>query len=574
MFGEKISGKLSERPVLRRLTEAAAWTVAAIFLALLYHELWQPRVKILSPDSFAYLAAARDMAGGRLPLPDVWPGRLFQPLYSFYISLFIHFTGDPVFAALWASSLAAGLLAVAVFLLVRSIFGFPAAAAAFVLTATNPLSVTYSLKVLSEPLYLPLVFIILAVGMKVWTAGPSRGRRNAALAFGALSGLAYLTRVPGVLFGGGLLAALLSRAIMRKVRGAGSAPLRATATAAAALVAGFFLTAGPYLVELRLVEGSWGLRPSEPVSIEYLDQVSRGGRAGESLDDMHEAPENRGLASSMVLDGRKWVRHTLENLLRALLLTFWEVGPAQLLLALLTLFKPVVPGGETDSRAGARFLFAWAIFFMFFHSVFIVNNRYLLPVYLIFLALAAGGLGVLGRLLVKKLPRRFSAPPRAPAALTTLLLASPFLVFNAYAAPRLFMKSKSVDQFKYFNIFEGMAREIGPAIADLDHPARIMMRRPEIAYFLGTDFLFLPNRLPDELLAAARKEKAEFIFFSQLEVLGYKYYRTGRLLDPRQAPPGLSLLATGRLPEPSKLGTDVFFVFYRVEPVSGARKGP
>lgn len=227
----------------------ARWrTPLLLALAALAARGWEAATSLcISSDGPVYVEVAARYAAGD------WSGGLahvYHPLYPLLMALFHTVLPDWEHAGQAVSVLAGGLGVVPLWLLTRRLYDDRTAVAAAVLYAFSPYPVRLSGEVLTTGLYLGLTLTALWAAVEGWT----QQRPRYLLLAGLASGLAYLTRVDGLVLG----LALLGWTTLLRPRGWREAP-RARALLVAAVLAGLMLAAGPYVLYLSIAQGGFSL---------------------------------------------------------------------------------------------------------------------------------------------------------------------------------------------------------------------------------------------------------------------------------------------------------------------------
>jgi len=272
------------QPRLPRERLALALCALAAFALRLAR--WE-RTEVLFNDGPVFLALAERSAGGRLETLLQHP---FHPLYPLAVAA-LHALGAPFglgfeTAGALVSALAGSAAVLALYGFVRRAFGPREGLVAAFLLAFHAGAVETGGDVQSESLYLAL---FLAAAAALWRTLED-GSPRAALAAGAGSGLAYLTRPEGLgvaLVGLGLLALYTVRGRFAPKRGLALGLALASGTAALAL---------PYAAALSLETGQLQLTRKKSVAWVVGSSGASGpgglatGQAG------MEAPKVRGFA--------------------------------------------------------------------------------------------------------------------------------------------------------------------------------------------------------------------------------------------------------------------------------------
>ena len=197
-------------------------------------------------DSVTYLLLANNLFSGRGYTLFGAPQTVRPPLYPIVIGLLNYLTGDPVRAALLASTVAGALLVIPVYLVAYEMFGRRAGFLAGLMTALFPILVYGSTESFSESLYTLLLISGMAAGWATFTAGGIRWPiySGTFLALGFLThplGLSFLPLVAGF----NLLAGRNRHWWKERIR-------------SVILISGaFIIVCTPYWIYLYSVTGNW-----------------------------------------------------------------------------------------------------------------------------------------------------------------------------------------------------------------------------------------------------------------------------------------------------------------------------
>ena len=328
----------------------------------------------------------------------------YHPLYPLAIVLAHGSIGEWEPAAIAVSVVSGAAATWLLFLFLRSSLGTTSAWLGSTLLAVHPRLVDWSSNVQSDGLYLAL---FLASVWLAWEAFQSR-RPALAAGAGAASGLAYLVRPEGI---GIVLVALLwvGLASLRRAWRA-----REGLAWGAALLAAAFLVALPYLLALRIDQGTWTLTHKKSVAkmLETLAPASgyvldEGGREASTSEGSHAAQaRSRGateFASSRRLQGRK---HTIRGrpiaALAELLDTLQSaVRPWFLVLLPLGIAARFGPPGPS----GAFVLLVFAVYGLALYAQTLnsgyVSTRHVLPPFVVAFGYLAAGVEMLGSALAR-----------------------------------------------------------------------------------------------------------------------------------------------------------------------------
>lgn len=249
-------------PDPRGLASLVAWlerhetrlVAALVVVAVAVRTLRWNVTAVMFNDGPVFLSLAE--AFGRLDLRTAL-GHPFHPLYPAAIALVDVVVGRVETAAVVVSVVTGSLAVVVLHRMVRSGISAAHGVVAAALLAIHPVTVEYTGDVQSEGLYLLLFLSTAALAISALR----RGSGWRAFGAGALGGMAYLVRPEGL----GLLAVAGCVAMIEVLRGR-QRWVRAVALGAAVAV-GAVLVASPYMVWLRVVEGTWTVTQKKSVSV-------------------------------------------------------------------------------------------------------------------------------------------------------------------------------------------------------------------------------------------------------------------------------------------------------------------
>ena len=305
--------------------------ITAIFLAALALRVAAAfRTAAIFNDGPRFLDIAKAMHAGD------WLSALsdaYHPLYPFLVSI-AHSALEFVSVESWemaavaCSALAGAACVVPLYSFIRQAFDERAAAFGAIALAVHPYAVRFSADVQSDAVY--LAFFLTAVAL-LFSALRSR-RPALAFATGVATGLAYLTRPEGL----GVAVVAVGWCGIALLRGRWR--LRAAAAWLSALAAGLVGLAGPYLLAIHAVSGSWII--SQKKSIPELLGLSDGDGEGPGWASAAAALGGPvgwialagALVIGMSLVGRNM--HIVERLKSRNLLRFWRPALAGLTILL------------------------------------------------------------------------------------------------------------------------------------------------------------------------------------------------------------------------------------------------
>ena len=192
------------------------------------------------------------------------PVQIFPPFYSFTIAAFALVTGSEEIAGRVVSLLAGIALPVLVYAIARQMYGLTVARIAAFLVAVSPFLIATSANVMTESLYLALLFGAIVLALRLLATFDWRD----AAALGIAFGLAYLTRPEGVVIGVAVIASVGVFLIRKSARRA----LQVTAVAYCALA----ILAVPYALFISRELGKPAFEATSGMNAAIATQILRG----------------------------------------------------------------------------------------------------------------------------------------------------------------------------------------------------------------------------------------------------------------------------------------------------------
>ncbi|MEW6681662.1 MAG: glycosyltransferase family 39 protein [Nitrospirota bacterium] len=505
-----------------------ALTVGALALRLAFV---QPEP--IFPDSSTYLSISRAVVeegklsttfreGGETFLPPLYPG-----LTAVVSGVVGRFTGAAYeWAAVLVSAVSGAAIVVPAWWLARTIFGAGAAWLAGCLVATSPILVHWSGHMLTEALFISIAVAAVAAG---WRATQTQ-RPSWALVAGLLCGLAYLTRVIGLI--------LIPAIGLWMIRPTGAARLDAQPDSRRMLtvslfIAGFLAVSIPYWAYLRLNLGVWSVTGSYGSIVE---QLVRGGIpvSGEAGRAAH-----RGLfatASNFFLD------------LGGYASMVWTLSSISLAFAVVSVLAP--PRNATLPAYG-RFYLATVVG-TYLIALLLVGTvsyrgemaRYSAPVVPFILILACGGIAYIAERV-----------GRARGLVIGGAVCA--LVFSFW------VQISSVPGLYFFAVWRptppSPQRLLGLWMHDqLRGPLSVMSRKPYVPYFARATWYYTPATI-DGVLSLARERHVDYLVVDR-SVYADSRSEQARLLEPGTPPMSLELVAVQPLS-----GGGYFLALYRIK---------
>jgi 4-amino-4-deoxy-L-arabinose transferase-like glycosyltransferase len=482
--------------------------VAVVTLAAVLRCIAAVRTEVMFNDGPLFIALAQRFSTGE------WSAALvhdYHPLYSLAIALVHVVVGNWEQAGILVSVSAGTAAVFFLHVFLADAFDERVAWVGALLLAVHPYALSYSSDVQSDGLYLALLLAAVAV---LWRSvrSASAGR---ALAAGALSALAYLTRPEGVgvvLVGLGMGSFLVIRRRWRLGR---------ALSWAAALVAGALLLMSPYLVVMRVQNGTWMLTQKKSVTrmiqVDERSQPERHAAYVRRKVPSAAAPGER--SASMVTPPAAPPAETSKR--RAILWEIWRAAAPglryeNLLFVLVGLYAWRRRLGESDVLiAGFVALYAIVLGSLAFGSGY-VSRRHMVPPLVLLLGYAGIGVPLVGRALVGVMARvlRKAPPPGGIAALATgVVLVLALTLPKDLSADRV--HRRAVHQAAEW--LHDQPELTGPVATSRRRIAYYAGERPvatsrrRIAYYAGEPYVQLVAAPPPELVSYLRRSRVRFV---------------------------------------------------------------
>jgi 4-amino-4-deoxy-L-arabinose transferase-like glycosyltransferase len=497
-----------------------------------------PYGDFISSDGVYYATLGRNLLAGDLHhgISAYW-----SPLYPLLIALFTGVFRDPALAGRLVSALAGGILVVPVyFLSKRFSHRRLTAVVAALFVIFEPRLLYYSLRVLTEPVYILLLITGILIG---WIA-LERGLARYFFLTGLVFGLAYLTRPEAL---GYVLLLCLIVGVVGFARKAGSWWM---VSRASLVVLGALLAAAPYVYYLRQETGRWMLTekfaanmpgsalggrkllPDGQLTLaDILWAGTRPERAGSEIDIAPTSgrQDSQSPGPSLLRRLAEHTTRTLKGLYQEYLMIN-EILPA-LLIGLIGIGLFARKWSTSRIRLElyvGSFIFATFLGYAFtFH-----NHRYLVPLIPLALCWAASGAVVAASWLHDTFASRAqdvlpinSTFGHAIAVVTVVVILSQSVT--------IFTQLRKNDS--------GGQRKAAEWIRSqgLQSPL-IMATGPWPAYYAGGRHLYIPSEELPVVLAYAKRKKVDFI------VLEDRWLETtpslAPLLTAKTIPPELTLV--------------------------------
>lgn len=364
--------------------------IIALFLLALFLRVIFIMPPYVTNDSVVFFSLAEQLQDGKVYVDDYrFPGDRFypQPFYSLVLVAGNFIFSDWVVTASVLNLLLGSLAVVLVFVLGRALFddliGFTAAVA----VAFHAVLIHFSTRLLSENVFLVLWLAIVYLVYR----HRQTGRSWHWLWIGGLIGLAYLTRVVGV----------LALPIAALVISLAQQPVRRKALAIGLLVLGTLIVASPYLWTLHAATGQWVLS-GEQINAARILTFAREQGAESYYGIISSFDGTTGIFQDAALPevGAYSLLGVIGSMLAVLPRNFFEYVAILCIRAPIVLFLPLLffRRPKQANRSAAWYLLLWVAVYIGFYSIFLIEQsaavtrqivRYLVPIFpLVFILVA------------------------------------------------------------------------------------------------------------------------------------------------------------------------------------------
>ena len=353
---------------------------ALFFMALFLRIIFGPP-SVITNDSVNYIQLAQQLSEGNFFIENYqFPGDIvyLQPLFSILMSLVNTIVNNWEISGLIINIIFSSLIVFPVFYLARHLFNERIAFMAGLLVMVHAEMIHFSGRVLTEGLF---SFLWLLIIYLVFTYRNQSKRIIPFLILGGLVGLAYLTRVVGLLAFPLVFVTILfyKDSLLRKLR------------MISVVMVGLLIVALPYILVLHSNTGDWVLSGEQNEAFRILAYTKENnldsfyGLSGElnselsfSINMLPKIEEY-----SLFGLGYQFIKDIPYNFLFYFLLFMFN---APIILFSFLLFKK----GYLQNKTNLFLLIFWIVLYLFFYSIFLVEHsfqttaqmvRYMLPVF-------------------------------------------------------------------------------------------------------------------------------------------------------------------------------------------------
>lgn len=425
---------------------------------------------------------------------------VFPPAIAFLASPIAAITGDAELAGRLVSCIMGAATAIPVYYLTKDLFGLRAAAIATALAAVFP--PLLGTGVMSEPTYTFFIALGLYLGNRAYNTGRSR---DYAL-FGAVMAVSYLSRPEGFFVFFAYLA-LLAVLLVRDKAG-----IKRVSVLGAMALAGFFVLAFPYMLQLKAQYGSWELSGKTRINLVKM-KAAESARPGESLDDAEarvsrESGEGgKGLIGDLFTEFGAMARRYPGNLVTEAESLFKQTGVPLLLAFMAGLAFALARPGRLNTFAP---LLAVMAPLLSIPTLFILDRILTpyLPVVIIVASYGASRLSVLVGGKVQSVMKGQAAMP-----VTTFVIAAALFTGNfGNILPETDIQ-KTLGSNEWYNACYIM-RQYAERARPIIRPGSGIITRDNIsAYYAGGEYVPFPVIDANDLVAYARRNRARYLIY-------------------------------------------------------------
>lgn len=459
-----------------------------VVLSFLFRSIFSS-TEVIYPDACTYLSISKSILNGKL-YTDFRDGidLILPPLYSLITSGFYLLLPGVELSALVVSLLTGALLVIPVFFLARLIYGGKAAWVSSLFIFFSPVLINWSVAMYTEALF--ILLFVSAVTLFLYAL--EKDKVAWLFLSGVIIGLAYMTRIPGIILLFILGGWIIIHAIVNRVR-----PEKMVAMVVL-LILGFFLIISPYLLYMHSFFGKWTMTASygnlieEVVILEGAETV-----AGWELLEVKDAKKSA---------YEKMIRKIAVNL----------SNYSYMLFRMLTIAVPFiligmkVIGKGLKGRESLKALVLLSVIVLYFLSLLILpvsplideRMRYLSPILPLLLIFSASGVVTVSKWLTEFV--KGNSLQRVILPVTVMIAFLSFIPQYRIVSAGLhepWEEKRPVDIRKQTGIW---MKE------NLPRPIKAMSRAPFIVYHAGGIYYFSPPTY-EEVLNAAKVYGVDYI---------------------------------------------------------------
>jgi 4-amino-4-deoxy-L-arabinose transferase-like glycosyltransferase len=507
-----------------------------VVLSFLFRVIFSS-TEVIYPDACTYMSISKSILNGKL-FTDFRDGidTILPPLYPLFSSGAYLFLQSYELSALVVSLLMGSLLIIPVYYLAKLIYGEKAAWISALFIFFSPVLINWSVAMYTESLFILLFVSAITVGLYALEKDKGVWFFYA----GILTGLAYMTRIMGIILLAILGIWIIIHYIVNKVR------YKKMVSMVLALILGFIIITAPYLLYMHSFFGKWTLTASygsiqEVVVAEGTETVS-----GWELLEVKETKKS--FPEMFIHKITVNLRHYSYMLFRMLTIAglFAIIGIRGLKKGL-------------RERESTKILFLLSVIILYFLSLLLLppsplvdeRMRYLSPILPLLLVLSSGGIvyiaGWIGRLVNGSPMERLIAP-------ITIIIA--FLSF----IPQYGIVSAGLSKPWEEKAPVDIRKQTGEWMKEnLPRPIRAMSRAPFITYHAEGIFFVSPPTY-EEVIGAAKAYGIDYIVVDR-DVDYDLRPRLKFLFNPRIVPKDFKLIGGYTHPTTGEILTAV----YRIE---------
>jgi 4-amino-4-deoxy-L-arabinose transferase-like glycosyltransferase len=521
LSSSKVKAVNKNRTVTLNLSKERVFILAGAFSALLIRVFFIPQNTVINGDGIYYATL-----GNRLISGDISGGisAYWSPLYSLLVGIFTLFFGNVEFAGRIVSMVAGTLLIVPVYFLIRNFYGRLAAYLGTILLIVHPLLIKSSVWIMTESLY---TLIFTTAILTTWSALRD-GKAQTFFITGLLFGAAYLTKPEAIGFLGLLFILTIGAKFFRQ-----KISFRRYAAGYLWLLVGFTIFFLPYIIFLHQKTGNWTI--SQKIMINF-PAADFDGNLLKLTNDGQVTMQDRVWGDNYDTENRQSAAPPpTEQLPSAPVPSFWSrmystvtiLGEKGIFLLkkqfrdyipiiLPYLFILVIIAGFffkpwTRMRtAGEFYLLAFFACTLIGYALSAVELRYLFPVIPILLAWVANGIVGFSEWASKSISNLLRTDKRINpnfVRIFTLFI----LIVSLFP---LFASQFNPDRIQYVPIEE---KQAGLWIKNNSgsSPLVVMSSHGTAAFYAGAKHLFVPDEDFPTILEYARRQKVNYLIFSQ-----------------------------------------------------------
>jgi 4-amino-4-deoxy-L-arabinose transferase-like glycosyltransferase len=520
LSSSKVKAVNKNRTAALTLSKERVFILVGAFSALLIRVFFIPQNTVINGDGIYYATLGKRLISG-----DISGGisAYWSPLYSLLVGIFTLFFGNSEFAGRIVSMVAGTLLIVPVYYLIRNFYGRLAAYLGTILLIVHPLLIKSSVWIMTESLY---TLIFTTAILTTWYALRD-GKAKTFFITGLLFGAAYLTKPEAIGFLGLLFILTIGAKFFRR-----KINVRRYAAGYLLLLLGFTIFFLPYVIFLHQKTGNWTISQKIMINFPAADfdgnllkltndgQITMQDRVWGDIYDTENRPvvalpsAEKSPSAPISFWSRMYSTVTILGDKGIFLLKkqFRDYIPIILPYIFILLiiagffFKP-----WTRMRT-AREVYLLAFFACTFigYALSAVELRYLFPVIPILLAWVASGIIGFGEWMSKSISNLLRTDKRINPNFVRIFT---LFVLIISLIP-LFASQFKPDRIQYVPLEEKQAGLWIKNNAGLS-PLVVMSSHGTAAFYAGAKHLFVPDEDFPTVLEYARRQKVNYLIFSQ-----------------------------------------------------------